>query len=354
MTTETSIPEIENPCKRQLTIEVPLDVVNSERDKIVTRYTKLARIPGFRKGKVPASVVRQRFADEIKTDIVESLVPRYFREEAKKQNLVPVSQPRVTDMHFHNDEPLKFTAEFEILPEIKLAAYDDIKADTIDTNVSEEDVETALKNLRLQHATYNAVEEDRAIADGDFAVVSFRGIPAETEEGEENKPVEIDEVMVEVGGENTIPEFSENLRGAKAGDHKKFDVKYADDFSDKRLAGKTLTYEVDVKSIKTRSVPEPTDEFAKELSKDFETYEDLRTRLRENMKAEKDHEAEHQGKDKIVAELVREQRLSCSRHHGRPAGGYAPRAWTSRSGRPGHARGGPEAHGFRSPPGWPA
>jgi len=81
-------------------------------------------------------------------------------------------------------------------------------------------------------------------------------------------------------------------------------VKYADDFSDKRLAGKTLTYEVDVKSIKTRSVPEPTDDFAKELSKDFTTYEDLRTRLHENMKAEKEHEAEHQGKDKIVAELV--------------------------------------------------
>jgi trigger factor len=309
LTTETSIPETNpvetiNPCKRELTIEVPLDVVNNERDKIVSRYTKLARIPGFRKGKVPATVVRQRFAEEIKTDLVESLVPRYFRDEAKKQNLVPVSQPRVTDLHFHADEPLKFTAEFEILPEIKLVAYDDIKADTIDTNVSEEDVEAALKNLRLQHATFNAVEEDRAIADGDFAVVSFRGIPAENEEGEDNKPVEVDEVMVEIGGDNTIPEFSENLRGAKAGDHKKFEVKYADDFSDKRLAGKTLTYETDVKSIKTRAVPEPTDEFANELSKDFATYEDLRTRLRENMKAEKEHEAEHQGKDKIVAELV--------------------------------------------------
>jgi trigger factor len=304
LTTETTTPEIENPCKRQLTIEVPTDIVNNERDKIVTRYAKLARIPGFRKGKVPATVVRQRFADEIKSDIVESLVPRYFREEAKKQNLVPVSQPRVTDLHFHGDEPLKFTAEFEILPEIKLAAYDDIKPDTIDSNVSEEDVEAALKNLRLQHATFNPVEDDRAIADGDFAVVSFRGTPAEGTEGEENKPVEVDEVMVEVGGENTIPEFSENLRGAKPGDHKKFDVKYADDFSDKRLAGKTLNYEVDIKSIKTRSVPEPTDEFAQELSKDFPTYEDLRNRLRHNMKAEKEHEAEHQGKDKIVAELV--------------------------------------------------
>ena len=124
-----------------MTIEIPLDVVNGERDKIVTRYAKLARIPGFRKGKVPATVVRQRFADEIKSDIVEALVPRYFREETKKQNLVPISQPRVTDLHLHDGEPLKFTAEFEILPDFKVADYDDIKADTIDTNVSEEDVE---------------------------------------------------------------------------------------------------------------------------------------------------------------------------------------------------------------------
>jgi trigger factor len=254
---------------------------------------------------VPATVIRQRFADEINRDLVEALVPRYFREETKKQNLAPVSQPRVTDLHLHDDEPLKFTAAFEIFPEFKVADYSDIKPETFDTNVSEEDVEQSLRNLRLQHATYNAVEEDRGLTDGDFAVVSFRGLPKESEASTEAKPVEVDEVMVEIGGENTIPEFSENLRGAKTSEHRSFDVKYADDFSDKRLAGKTMTYDVDVKAVKTRSVPEPTDEFAKELSDDFTTYDDLRNRIRQNMKAEKEHEAEHQGKDKIVDELVK-------------------------------------------------
>jgi trigger factor len=304
-TTETNTAVNTNPCKRELTIEVPADVVKDERDKIVARYAKLARVPGFRKGKVPATVVRQRFADEIKSDLVEALVPRYFREETKKQNMAPVSEPRVTDLHLHDNEPLKFTAEFEIFPEFKVADYSDIKPDTIDANVTDDEVEQSLKNLRLQHASYNAVEEDRGVADGDFAVVSFRGLPKEAEENAEAKPVEVDEVMVEIGGENTIPEFSENLRGAKAGEHRSFDVKYADDFSDKRLAGKTMTYEVDVKAIKTRSIPEPTDEFANELSTDFATYDDLRNRIRENMKAEKEHEAEHQGKDRIVEELVR-------------------------------------------------
>ena len=304
-TTETTPAEPINPCKREFTIEIPAEIVKDERDKIVNRYTKLARIPGFRKGKVPATVVRQRFADEIKSDLVEALVPRYFREETRKQNLLPVSQPRVTDLHLHDGEPLKFTAEFEILPDFTVAPYDDIKAETIDTSVSEEDVERALSNLRLQHATYNAVEEDRGLADGDFAVVSFRGVPKESEQDADSKPVEVDEVMVEIGGENTIPEFSDNLRGAKAGEHRSFDVKYADDFADKRLAGKTMTYEVDIKAVKTRSIPEPNDDFAKELSAEFTTYDELRNRLRENMTAEKEHEAEHQGRDKIVEELVR-------------------------------------------------
>ncbi len=134
--------------------------------------------------------------------------------------------------------------------------------------------------------------------------MSFRGVPKAAEQDADSKPVEVNEVMVEIGGDNTIPEFSENLRGTKAGEHRSFDVKYADDFSDKRLAGKTMTYDVDVKAIKTRSVPEATDDFAKELGADFTTYDELRNRLHENMKAEKEHEAEHQGKDKIVAELV--------------------------------------------------
>jgi trigger factor len=310
LTTETGIPETNpaealNPCKRQLTIMVPAEVVTGAREEIVGRYAKLARIPGFRKGKVPITVVRQRFADDIKNEIVGSLVPKYFREETKKQNLLPVSQPRVTDLHLQDGEPLKFTAEFEILPEFKIAAYDDIRPETIDTSVSDEDVERALKNLREQHATYNAVEDDRALADGDFAVVGFRGTPKESEQEADAKPVEVDEVMVEIAGENTIPEFSENLRGAKAGDHRTFDVKYGDDFADKRLAGKTMTYDVNIKAMKTRSIPEPNDEFAKQLSADFAAYEDLRNRLRDNMKAEKEHEAEHQGKDKIVEELVR-------------------------------------------------
>jgi trigger factor len=319
LTTETTTPDLtsspeSNPCQRELSIEVPADVVHKETDDIVARYQKLARVPGFRQGKVPASLVRQRFAKEIKDDVTEALVPRYLREETTKQNLVPVSQPRVTDLHVEPGEAMRFKASFEILPEFQVAPYEDIRVSTLDTNVTDEEIETALRNLRERQATYAAVEEDRPLADGDFAVVSFKGTPqgsdADAKPGAPevgatgSKPVEVDDIMVEIGGENTIPEFTENLRGAKAGEQRTFDVKYADDFSDKRLAGKTLTYEVTIKGVKTRSVPELNDDFAKELSTDLATVDDLRNHLRENMKAEKEHEAQHQGKDKLVEELV--------------------------------------------------
>ena len=303
--TDATSSEPSNPCKRELTIEIPADVINAEAESVVNRYRKQARIPGFRKGKVPASIVRQRFAEEIKNEIVEALVPRYFRQETQQQNLLPVSQPRVTDLHLHEGEPLKFTASFEVLPDFKVAPYEDLHIPRLDANVSEQDVENALTNLREQHATYSAVDEERQLADGDFAVVSFKGTPKESEQNADSKPVEVDEVMVEIGGKNTIPEFTENLRGAKSGEQRSFEVKYADDFSDKRLAGKAMTYEVDVKGIKTRSIPELNDEFAKELSTDFNSLDELRNRLRKNMKAEKQHEAEHQGKDQIVEELVK-------------------------------------------------
>ena len=302
-TTDTNSSDQSSPCRREITIEVPAGVVTAESDAVLARYQKLARVPGFRKGKVPASIVRQRFADEIKGELVEALVPRYFREETQKQGLQPVSQPRVTDLHLHPGEPLTFKANFEVLPKFRVAAYDDIRIERFPTEVTEGEVERALNNLQQQHATYNPVEEERPLADGDFAVVGFKGTPKDGEA--DAKPVEVDEVMVEIGGADTIPEFSENLRGARPGERRSFEVKYADDFADKRLAGKTMTYELDVKGIKIRSVPELNDEFAKELGADFGTLDELRNRLRENMKAEKGHEAEHRGKDQIVEELVK-------------------------------------------------
>ena len=147
----------------------------------------MARIPGFRRGHVPASIIRQRFSEEIKTDMVEALIPRFFRQEAERLSLHPVSQPRVTDLHLHEGEPLRFKAAFEVLPEIKLEGYKELRADKPEIAVSEADVEQALADLRERHASFNPVE-GRALADGDFAQVSLDGNPKAEQNPAKEKP----------------------------------------------------------------------------------------------------------------------------------------------------------------------
>ncbi len=294
--------ETKESTKREIEIEIPAEEVGRETESRIQKYQKVAHFPGFRRGHVPASIIRQRFSEEIKTDVVEALIPRYFRQEAARLGIHPVSQPRVSDMHLHDGEPLRFKAAFEVLPEIKLEGYRELRADHTETAVSDSEVEQALSDLREQHASFNAVE-GRAAADGDFAQVSLDGNPKEGKAGE-GQPVHMDEVLVEIGGKSTMPEFTENLRGANAGDERTFDVNYPEDAQDKRLAGKTFTYTVKVSGIKQKSLPELNEEFAKKLG-EFADVDALRARIREQMEFERKHEAERAAKDKLVEELIR-------------------------------------------------
>jgi trigger factor len=279
--------------------------VTRETEQQIQRYQKSARLPGFRAGHVPASIIRQRFGDGLKNDVIEALVPKYFRREAEKQGLIPISQPRVTDLHMHDGEPLRFKASFEVLPEIQVEGYKDLRAAKPEITVTDEEVEQALTNVRDQHATYSTVE-GRALAEGDFAQASMDGKPKDGKDVEDasSNPVHMDDVLIEIGGKNTVPEFSQNLTGASAGDERTFDVSYAEDISDKRLAGKTFVYTVKVNGIKQKSLPELNDDFAKELG-EFTSLDQVRKQIRENMDAERRHNAERESKDKLVAELVK-------------------------------------------------
>jgi trigger factor len=289
--------------KREIQVEIPAEEVARETETLVQKYQKLARLPGFRKGHVPASIIRQRFAEDLKSDVVEALVPRYFRREAEKQGLRPVSQPRVSDLHIHENEPLRFKASFEIMPEIKVEGYKELRAAKTEVQVTEEEVQESLNSLREQHATFSSVE-GRALQEGDFAQASLDGQPKDGE----GKPVHMDEILVEIGGKNTMPEFTENLRGVSAGEERTFDVVYPQDSNDQRLAGKTFAYTVKVSAIKQKSLPELNDQFAKELG-EFSSLDEVRARIREGMEAERTRNAEREAKDKLVAELIKRNPL---------------------------------------------
>ncbi len=309
--------ETSGSTKREIEVEIPAADVARETETLIQKYQKLARIPGFRTGHAPASIIKQRFAEGIKSDVVEALVPRYFRKETDKLGLMPVSQPRVSDLHVHDGEPLRFKASFEVMPTIRVEDYKELRADKPDTSVTDEEVEQSLKSLQEQKATFTAIEGS-PLGDGDFAQVSLDGKPKDAEGAATSpvtpgstkpgptgsNPVHMDDILVEIGGKGTMPEFTENLRGASAGDERTFDVHYPQDFSDQRLAGKTFTYTVKVKGVKQKSLPELNDAFAKELG-EFADLEEVRKRIREGMEAEKKHTAEREAKDKLVAELVK-------------------------------------------------
>jgi trigger factor len=196
---------------------------------------------------------------------------------------------------------MHFKASFEVMPEIKIEGYKELRSDHPEISVTDEEVEESLKSLQEQKATFSPIE-GRAIQDGDYAQVSLDGTPKNEQAG--TKPVHMDDVLVEIGGKTTMPEFTENLRGANPGEERTFDVLYPEDFSDERLRGQTFSYKVKINAIKQKSLPELNDDFAKEVG-EFSTLDEVRKRIREGMENERKQTAEREAKDKLLAELIR-------------------------------------------------
>ena len=288
--------------RREIAVEIPPQEVARETDQLVQKYQKLARIPGFRRGHVPASLIRQRFSQEIQSEVLDALLPRYLQKETERLGLVPLTRPEITDLEVREGQPLHFKARFEVMPEIKVEGYRELRAEHLQISVSDEEVEDALKRLRETRAAFSAVE-DRSLADGDYAQISFEGTP-QGPGGATAEPIHMENVLVEIAGADTTPEFTENLRGAKPGEERSFLVRYADDFPDPRLRAKTFAYRVTVAAIKQKTVPALNDEFAKEVA-GFESLDELRQDLRRRLERERQTAAEREAKDKLLQELVR-------------------------------------------------
>jgi trigger factor len=243
-------------------------------------------------------------------------VPDYFRQAVQKEGFRPISQPLVSDLEMETGQPIRFKAAFEVLPEIELGPYREIKVEKPEVAVTNEDIENELKRLQAERTSFDPLNEDRPLQDGDFAQITFKAVPKSDPASEPNvaqdapaaqdeaPAQEMEAVLVEIGGANTIAEFSENLRGAKSGDERAFDVSYPEDFYDKRLAGQHLTYTVKVNDLKKKTTPELNDDFAKELSQEFETLEDLKKRMYDVMEQQRKHQAEHEAKEKLMEQLV--------------------------------------------------
>src|SRR6202049_2032536 len=248
----------EATCLRELELEIPAEDVQKAVERVAKEFARVARVPGFRPGKTPFTLIRRRFAEDIKTEVLQSLVPNQIERAVTENKMVPVTQPQIDKVDFVESGPVKFRASFEVLPEFELGQYKDLEVEVDDVKIEDSDVDKGLEELRDRAATFVPVE-GRPIADGDYAQLKLKGVPAGGGE-----PLEADSVLCHVGGEETMDPFNQNLRGANIGNHKNFDVTYPSDYPDPKLQGKTYTYAVEVLGIKDKTRPDLTDELPEE------------------------------------------------------------------------------------------
>ncbi len=288
----------EATCRRELDLEVPADEVSTAMERVAKEFARIARVPGFRPGKAPISLIRRRFADDIKGEVLQSLVPERVEKAVSEQKLTPVSQPQVDKLDFAEGQPLKFRAVFEVLPDFELANYKDLQLEMPVMDITDDDVTKTLEEMRERAAAFAPVE-GRPAENGDFVQLKLMGTP----EGG-GDPVQADSVLCHIGAEETMEPFNENLRGANTGDHKDFDVQYPADYPDAKLAGKTYHYSVEVLGIKNKSLPELNDEFAKDVS-DAATLDELKTKVREGLSAARDQKHKDLLREKVLAAIVK-------------------------------------------------
>src|ERR1700675_3445837 len=288
----------EATCRRELDLEIPADEVSKAMERVAKEFAKVARVPGFRPGKAPITLIRRRFADDIKGEVLQSLVPERVEKAVSEQKLTPVSQPKVEQLDFNDGQPLKFRAVFEALPEFELGNYKDLQLEMPVMDVVDEDVTKTLEDMRERAAAF-APAEGRPVQDGDYVQLKLTGTP----EGE-GEPLQADSVLCHIGAEETMAPFNENLRGVNIGDHKDFDVPYPADSPDAKLAGKTYHYSVDVLGIKTKKLPELNDDFAKDVS-DATTLDELKKKIRESLEHQRDHRQKDLQREKVIFELVK-------------------------------------------------
>jgi trigger factor len=297
-------PVLNPDCTRELVIDVPADEVSATFHRITGQYRKHARIPGFRAGKVPESIVRRRYASEIRKEVIDTLLPARFNKGVQELGVRPVGQPQVTELTVDDNAPMHVKAVFECIPEFSIEGYKDATVLKPSVDVTEEEFQQELEQLRDSRSTMEPVEEDRALTDGDFAQISYKGQVEGIAEGDaEAAPIAGEDAIIEIGGKSTVEAFTTALRGAKAGQELKAEVVYPADYGEPKLAGKTVAYELTVKGIKKRNLPELTDEFAKEIG-NYENVADLQSKIREHLANRKRRSVENETKEKLLAAIA--------------------------------------------------
>lgn len=269
-------------CLQEIDVEITAVAADEEYQKVLDDYASRVKLHGFRPGKAPRDMVKKIYASEIKDAVVNALIPKALDIELKKKNIIPVTNPVITELDYEEGRPLHAKAQFEVWPEFDLPPYKKIKVKKAETDVTEEDVDQYLDELKNKAAQYIPAD-DRSVVNGDYVLVEIKGKDTQTK-----RFLPTEKAAVLVGHPENEPSLNENLLGAKAKEERVFNVKYPKEHAKKRLAGRDIDYRVTVLSIKEKKIPELTDEFAKEIS-EFQTLQELRERIRKDMEESREN-----------------------------------------------------------------
>jgi len=285
-----------NATRKTVRVEIPTDVVNGEIDRIAKDYSRRARVPGFRPGKTPPRVIKQRFKHEILHDVAHDLIPRAIDDALHAQGLEAVDTPDVRDVNIEEGQPLTFTASFDTLPPFDPGDLSTISLRRASSAISDEAVELSMQRLRDRAARFEPVE-GRGVDHGDTVVLDL-------DRREPNGAIDSHkDVPIELVAKANPPGFDEQLLGLEPGASKTFDIHYPQDYPIGELAGTGVSYTVAVKGLKRRVLPELDDEFAKDLG-EFDTLAALRARVREDLEHEAKHAAEREDRSELMKQLA--------------------------------------------------
>ncbi len=283
--------------RQTLEVTVPAADVEAEVQRVVTSLREKVRLPGFRPGKVPGDLIRRRFAEDIREEVVRKLASRHFWQRAEQEGLAVAGLPDITDVHFQPGEPLRFKAEFEVAPAFELNEYKGLTVPYQDPEVSEEDLDRRLAEVREQKAEYFNVDP-RPVADGDHAVVALESLS-----GVPGLPIRQDEVMLHIGDPDTLAGFSENLRGLTPPAQCEFEIQYPEEYGEARMAGQRVRFRARLKGIRRKELPELSDDFARDLG-EFQSLGELQEALRRSLFFERQMVAQRAAKEALVDRLV--------------------------------------------------
>ena len=296
-----------SPTQKEIKLQLEPDALKEVYASVSQKYAKGATVPGFRKGYAPLDVVRMRYRDEIKNDVLQQVLPSKVAEAIQEHNLSPLTEPHlhienVDSVKVNGSEPIGLHVHVEVMPEISMPKYEGIEVTRTVRPVPDSEIDSLIQNRLKEHAVLIPVE-DRASEVGDVVIADLEGKFDDDPEGE---PITADALEVELGGGNIEAAFTENLAGVRPDDEKEFAVTYPKDFSSTALAGRTVHYKAKIKSVGRTELPELNDEWAQSLDEGYESLADLRKRLRTDLEVYSAADADARVRNDAIARLIEE------------------------------------------------